>query len=126
MEFRQKRFYLLQYLVSCAFKVWNSLCTCTTISRESPWTCSAFTPTSATMFIPAIRASYSASLLLVLKANLRESYNWSSSWPSSVTPAPLPLLFDDPSIVSIYGIGLGSLNGSWSVGGISSMKSAST
>ncbi|KAK2429877.1 maturase K [Trifolium repens] len=72
-------------------------------------------------FIPASKASYSAWLLLALKANLNDCSMRTLSGPSNTTPAPLPLMLEAPSTDRVQGCSLFSSAGVVS----SSKKSAS-
>ncbi|WJX19470.1 hypothetical protein P8452_09158 [Trifolium repens] len=57
-------------------------------------------------FVPASRASYSAWLLLALKANLNDCSIRTASGPYNTTPAPLPLTLEAPSTESVQGCSL--------------------
>ena len=76
---------------------WYSLVTCPVTSKESLFTSKLFTPISLASNIPAIRASYSAWLLLALKANRRACSINNPFGPSKMTPAPLPYWLEDTS-----------------------------
>ncbi|MCH91573.1 hypothetical protein A2U01_0012500, partial [Trifolium medium] len=54
-------------------------------------------------FMPAINASYSAWLLLALKAKRNDCSIRTPSGPSKTTLAPLPLRLDDPSTDNVHG-----------------------
>ena len=70
---------------------------CPVTSNESLFTNNLRAPNSLASNILAIKASYSAWLLLALNANLRACSINSPFDPSKMTPAPLPCWFKDPS-----------------------------
>ena len=89
-----------------SFRIWT-YCRYATIWGSLAWYSPVYYPVtnreslffliSLASSIPAIRASYSARLLLALKANHR-AYSISNPFdPSKMTPAPLPCWLEDPS-----------------------------
>jgi len=70
------------------------------ISNESLLAISTLAPISFANKIPAIKASYSAWLLLALKANIRDCSINMSLGPSRIIPVPLPNWLEDPSTES--------------------------
>ncbi|GKD44645.1 hypothetical protein Tco_1269290 [Tanacetum coccineum] len=60
--------------------------------------------------MPAINASYSASLLVASNPNLRAYVNSIPSGFVSISPAPEPFMHDDPSVNNIYGSRSSSLS----------------
>ena len=76
--------------------------TCPVTNKESLFTSKPFAPISLANKIPTIRASYSAWLLLALKANRRACLISNPFGPSKITPTPLPCWLEEPSTESIH------------------------
>ena len=72
---------------------WYSPVTWLVTNKESPFANNPFAPISLANNVPAIRASYSAWLLLALKENRRACSISNPSGPSKMTPAPLSCWF---------------------------------
>ena len=81
---------------------WYSPITSQVISSESLFTNKLRAPISLASNIPATKASYSAWLLLALKANRRACSINSPFGPSKMTPTPLPCWLEDPSTERIH------------------------
>ena len=76
---------------------WYSPVTCPVTSRESRFANKPLAPISLASNIPAIKVSYSAWLLLALKANQSACSISNPLSPSRMTLAPLPCWLEDPS-----------------------------
>nr|GEX79175.1 integrase, catalytic region, zinc finger, CCHC-type, peptidase aspartic, catalytic [Tanacetum cinerariifolium] len=78
--------------------------------------------------MPAIKASYSASLLVALNLNLRAYVNSTPFGFVTIRPAPEPSMHDDPSVNSIHGSESSSSSSmgvsGWSSSGRFTIKSA--
>jgi len=88
----------LRYETNCGSLAWYSPVTCPVTSKESLFTNKLRAPNSLASNIPAIKASYSAWLLLTLKVNLRACLVNNPLGPSRMTLAPLPYWLEDPSM----------------------------
>jgi len=91
--------------------VWYSPEIWLVINYESLFALRFSAPISVARFIPAIRASYSALLLLALNSNLNDCTMRMSPGPSRMMPAPLPFKFEDPSTDKSHIKGVDVLDG---------------
>ena len=98
----------IRYEASCGSLAWYSPMTCLVTSKESLFTNKLRTPNFLASNIPAIKASYSAWLLLALSTNLRACSIKSPLGPSTMTPAPLFCWLEDPSIERTHSKSFGS------------------
>ena len=86
-----------KYAAICGSFAWYSPVTCPVTSSESLFAKRLCAPISLARSIPAIRASYSAWLLLALKANRRACSINTPLGPSKTILTPVPCCFEDPS-----------------------------
>ena len=92
----------LKYAAIYGSFAWHSPVTCPVTNWVSLFAKRLWAPISLAKSIPAISASYSAWLLLALKAKRKACSINTPLGPSKIIPALLPCWLEDPSTESIH------------------------